>query len=153
MFNKQECMKVLAVTFLFSVMSFMTIGQDLKPVTWEFRVNEVEDGSYNLVATAKIKGDWAIYSQHTQKGGPIPLSFTYEKGVKLNGETKELSSATKKMSDLFEVEVVKFTKEAVFEQNFRPEAGVSSIKGSLRFMCCDELRCLPPADVAFDVAL
>ena len=146
-------MKVLAVTFLFSLMSFFVAGQELKPVTWDFKVNAVEDGSYNLVATAKIKGDWAIYSQHTEKGGPIPLSFTYEEGVELFGDTKELSLAIKKKSDLFEIEVIKFINEAVFVQNFKPDAGVLSIKGSLRFMCCDELRCLPPADVAFDVAL
>ena len=116
-------MKALAVTFLFSMISIVSYGQDLKPVSWSFDVNPTEDGSYNLVATAKIKGDWAIYSQHTAEGGPVPLSFSYEKGVALNGDTKEQSLAIKKMSDLFEVEVIKFKKQAVFVQNFTPKDG------------------------------
>lgn len=146
-------MKALAITCLFSLFSILAIGQTLKPVSWDFKVNPKKDGSYEFVATASLDGDWAIYSQHTAEGGPVPLSFTYEKGVQLKGETKENSKAIKKMSDLFEVEVIKYKKEAVFTQNFTLEEGQNAIKGTLRFMCCDDLRCLPPAEVSFDVAI
>ena len=146
-------MKALAVTFFFAFFSIVSYGQKLDPVSWKFEVNKLEDGSYELVSTAKMKGDWAIYSQHTQKGGPIPLSFEYEKGVNLKGNTQEVSKPIKVVSDLFEIEVIKFKKEAVFTQKFTPEEGQNSIKGTLTFMCCDNLRCLPPTDVAFDVAL
>ena len=146
-------MKALAVSFLFSLFSVISIGQDLKPVSWDFKVNQNEDKSYVLVATAKMKGDWAIYSQHTGEGGPVALTFTYDDGVALTGETKETSDAIKTMSDLFEVEVIKFKKEAIFKQNFILKSGQTSIKGTLNFMCCDNLRCLPPTDVVFDVAI
>lgn len=146
-------MKALAVSFFFTMISLALFGQKLDPVSWDFKVTQIEDGSYDLVATAKMKGNWAIYSQHTSEGGPVPLKFTYEDGVELIGETKENSKAIKKMSDLFEVEVIKYKKEAVFTQNFSPKEGQSSIKGTLKFMCCDNLRCLPPTDVSFDVAL
>jgi len=146
-------MKALAVSFFLTLIYSVSFGQNLKPVSWEFEVTQIEDGSYDLVATAKMKGDWAIYSQHTSEGGPVPLKFTYDPGVELKGETKENSKAIKKMSDLFEVEVIKFKKEAVFTQNFSPMKGQTSIKGTLKFMCCDNLRCLPPTEVAFDVAL
>jgi hypothetical protein len=146
-------MKALAVSFLFTLISLMAFSQNLEPVSWGFEVNQIEDGSYNLVATAKMKGNWAIYSQYTSEGGPVPLKFTYEDSVKLKGETKENSKAIKKMSDLFEVEVIKYKKEALFTQNFSPNKGQSSIKGTLKFMCCDNLRCLPPTEVAFDITL
>ena len=146
-------MKALAVSFFLTLFSLSSFGQNLNPVTWGFEVNQMEDGSYDLVATAKMKGNWAIYSQHTSEGGPVPLKFTYEEGVELRGETKENSKAIKKMSDLFEVEVIKYKKEAVFTQNFSPKEGQSSIKGTLKFMCCDNIRCLPPTEVAFDVAI
>ena len=146
-------MKALTVSFFFTLISLVSFGQNLKPVSWDFKVMEIEDGSYDLVATAKMKGDWAIYSQHTSEGGPVPLKFTYEEDVELKGETKETSKAIKKISDLFEVEVIKYKKEAVFVQNFSPKEGQTSIKGTLKFMCCDNLRCLPPTEVAFDVAL
>jgi thiol:disulfide interchange protein DsbD len=146
-------MKALTVSFFFTLISIMSFGQVLKPVSWDFEVKQIEDGSYDLIATAKIEGNWALYSQHTSEGGPVPLKFTYEDGVELKGETKENSIAIKKMSELFELEVIKFKKEAIFTQNFNPKEGQTSIKGSLKYMCCDELRCLPPTDVAFDVAL
>lgn len=146
-------MKALAVSFLFSFFTIFSFGQNLQPVSWNFNTNKLEDGSYEFIATAKIKGDWAIYSQHTGKGGPVALKFSYADGIDLIGETKENSDPIKKMSALFEVEVIKFKKEAVFIQKFRPKEGVLAIKGSLKYMCCDDLRCLPPTEVAFDVTI
>lgn len=146
-------MKSFIVSCYFTLIASMAMAQNVNPVAWDFEVTQNEDASYTLTATAKMKGEWAIYSQHTGEGGPIPLKFTYEDGVTLIGDTKEDSEAIKKMSKLFEIEVIKFKKEAVFTQIFKPEEGTSAIKGSLTFMCCDNQRCLPPTDVPFDVAL
>lgn len=146
-------MKSFIITCFFSLVASLAISQKVNPVTWNFEVSQNKDASYTFTATAKMKGDWAIYSQHTGEGGPIPLRFNYEDGVKLVGETKEDSEAIKKMSSLFEIEVIKFKKEAVFTQNFVPEEGQSAIKGSLMFMSCDSKRCLAPTNVEFDVAL
>lgn len=145
-------MKSFIFSCLFTFIASLAISQNSKPVTWDFKVTKNEDASYTMTATAKIKEDWAIYSQHTGEGGPRPLKFTYD-DIELIGDTNEDSEAIKKMSELFEVEVIKFKNEAVFTQVFKPKKGQSSIKGSLNFMCCDGLRCLPPTDVPFDVAL
>ena len=146
-------MKTFMLTLVFAISVLGLSGQILKPVSWEFEVSQNEDATYTFTAKAKMKGDWAIYSQHTAEGGPIPLSFSYDGGVKLIGETEEESEAIKKMSELFEIEVTKFKKEAVFTQKFTPHKGQTSIKGYLTFMCCDSKRCLPPTDIDFDVAL
>lgn len=150
---KHEPMKSFIITCFFSIIASLAISQKVNPVSWNFEVSQNKDESYTFTATAKMKGEWAIYSQHTEEGGPIPLKFNYEDGVKLKGETKEESKAIKKMSDLFEIEVIKFKKEAIFTQVFIPEEGQSAIKGSLLFMCCDSKRCLAPTNVEFDVAL
>jgi len=146
-------MKAFIFSCLFTFIASLAISQNVKPVTWNFKVTQNEDASYTLTATSKMKEDWVIYSQHTGEGGPIPLKFTYEDGIELIGDTKEESEAIKKMSELFEIEVIKFQKEAVFTQIFNPKKGQSSVKGSLSFMCCDGQRCLPPTDVPFDIAL
>ena len=146
-------MKSFITCCFFTLVTSFAFSQNTEPVSWGFEVTQNEDASYTFKATAKMKGDWAIYSQHTEEGGPIPLKFTYEDGVSLVGETVEETEAIKKMSELFEIEVIKFKKEAVFTQIFKPEKGQSSIKGTLTFMCCDSKRCLPPTDVPFDVAL
>ena len=146
-------MKSFIISCFFTLLATLAIAQKADPVTWNFEVSQNEDDSYTFTATAKMKGEWAIYSQHTGEGGPKPLKFKYDAGIDLVGETKEESVAIKKMSELFEVDVIKFKKEAVFTQNFKPKEGQESIKGTLNFMCCDSQRCLPPTDVEFDVAL
>lgn len=146
-------MKSIIISCFFTVIATLAISQELKPVSWDFEVTQNKDDSYTFKATAKMNGEWAIYSQHTGEGGPVPLAFFYDEGVKLIGDTNEDSEAIKKMSDLFEIEVIKFKKEAVFTQVFTPEKGYSSIKGTLSFMCCDNEKCLPPTDVSFDVTL
>lgn len=146
-------MRTFIFSCLFTFIASFAISQNVKPVTWDFEVKQNEDASYTLTVTAKMKGDWAIYSQHTEKGGPIPLKFTYEDGIELLGDTREESEVIKKMSELFELEVIKFKKEAVFTQKFMALGDNSSIKGTLTFMCCDDMRCLPPTEVVFDVAL
>jgi thiol:disulfide interchange protein DsbD len=146
-------MKSTIISFSFIIWATLAISQDSKPVSWEFKVSKNEDATYSFTATAKMKGDWAIYSQHTGEGGPIPLKFNFEDGVELIGVTIEESEAIKKISELFDVEVIKFKKEATFTQLFRANKDQLSFKGSLKFMCCDSQKCLPPTDVPFDIAL
>jgi len=141
------------IIFCLAFISTEVLSQDkMKPVTWKFEVLTDEDGNKVLVSTAKLDDNWAMYSQHTGEGGPVPLTFTYDEGPTLIGETVEISEPIKKMSKLFEIQVVKFKEEAIFTQKFTSTSGVNKISGSLRFMCCDDLRCLPPTEVPFEVA-
>ena len=146
-------MKSIILSHALMLVSFLGMGQILEPVSWDFKVTANDDGTYTFVATADIDDGWAIYSQHIEDGGPIPLQFEYESAVQLLGTTSEDSEAIKVKSKLFDMQVIKFENEAIFTQKFKPEAGISNIKGYLTFMCCDKLRCLPPTDVDFDVAL
>jgi len=146
-------MKSIVCTIALVLSTLWATAQVAKPVSWKFEVSQNEDDSYTLRATATMDAGWAIYSQHTGEGGPIPLSFTYDDTVNLIGKTEEKSDAIKEMSELFEVEVIKFKKEAIFEQKFTPKKGQNAISGYLTFMCCDSNRCLPPNDVDFEVAL
>ncbi len=141
------------LAFCFSLVSISVFAQDkLAPATWSFQV--VESGEdYIFKATVDLEDGWAIYSQYTEEGGPVPLTFTYKDKSILKGKTEEKSDAIKKMSELFEVEVVKFKKQAVFEQKFAKKKGIKVFSGELRFMCCDDLRCLPPTVVQFDIGL
>jgi len=138
----------------FTLIGFATKAQGkLIPVKWEFEVEKLENDEYLFSATAKIDDKWTVYSQHTGEGGPVRLSFQYNDSSVLVGYTEEKSEAIKEFSDLFEVEVIKFKKEAVFTQKFKAKTSDKNFSGTLTFMCCDGLRCLPPTDVAFDVAL
>ncbi len=141
------------ISFCFSLISLLSYSQkSIVPVDWSFEVIESGD-DLTLRATADIEDKWAIYSQHTGEGGPIALSFTFDDPSTLIGETEEISEPIKVMSKLFEVEVIKFKKQAIFEQKFSKKKGMKTLSGEVRFMSCDESRCLPPTDVRFDIEL
>ena len=145
-------MKII-LPFCFSILTLSVFAQDkLTPASWSFEV--VESGEDLIFrATVDLDNGWAVYSQHTEEGGPVPLTFAFKDKSALNGETLEKSKPITKYSELFDLEVTKFKKQAVFEQQFTRGKDMKSFSGELRFMCCDDLRCLPPTVVQFDVAL
>ncbi len=142
-------------TLCISFSSLFSYGQTkaLHPVAWDFEVVSTADGNYLFRATASLEDNWAMYSQYTGEGGPIPLSFAYDNTVQLIGETEEKSEPIKHMSKLFGIEVVKFKHKAIFEQKFSSKKEDKNFSGTLTFMCCDSKRCLPPTDINFDIAL
>ncbi|MFT6336855.1 MAG: thiol:disulfide interchange protein DsbD [Halioglobus sp.] len=145
-------MKIL-IAFCLSIISISGFSQGkLAPVNWSFEI--IENGKdYIFKAIATLDDGWALYSQYTEEGGPVPLLFSFNDKSVLIGKTEERSEAIKVVSELFEVEVIKFKKQAVFEQLFTKKKGMKTFSGELRFMCCDDLRCLPPTVVQFDIGL
>lgn len=139
------------------LLGFLFIGmvsaQVENPVKWDSKVLKNEDGTYSLHVTANIDNGWVLYSQHTDPSGPIPTEFVIDsKDVELIGDFEEKSKAKKGMSEMFGVEVIKFSKSALFTQKFDAK-DAKAIKGNVTFMTCDNQRCLPPTTVEFSAEL
>ena len=100
-----------------------------------------------------MEGNWAIYSQHTEEGGPIPTIFDFheKEGYKLIGEVKEISEPIKSFSEMFEIDVIKYKHEAIFEQKVQNVRKGAIIIGSVTFMTCNDEKCLPPKEIRFEV--
>jgi len=143
-------MRLFLILSMAAVLCTSAQAQHDDLVTWEFELNE--EGTA-LDITATMKGDWVIYSQHTAPDGPLPLEFEFTelKGVELDGAVEELTKPETVMSEMFEVEVSKFKKSAVFKQKFKPTEGERLIKGTVTFMTCDSQQCLPPRPIDFEV--
>lgn len=137
----------LLLTFMMTLQ--LATAQD-ELVTWEFTLNEAGDA---IDIKAVMQDAWVIYSQHTEPDGPIPLEFEFIEisGAELAGPVEELSSVTEEFCDMFEVNVSKFKKEALFRQALKSEGGPVTIKGTVTFMTCDDTRCLPPETVPFEI--
>ena len=131
--------------FLFA--GFSLTAQKTNPVSWDFKLEKVSSDEYKLVATAFIAPMWALYSQFTDPEGPVPTSFI------VNGQEvrfTEESKAIREIDKIFEVEVQHFKNQAVFSTLVSKSKG-DSLKGSVEFMTCDGLKCLPPTKVLFDL--
>lgn len=146
-------MKYLFFTLL-SLFTFSSFAQDTPdPISWAYEVVDAEDSNKTIIITATIEKDWKLYSQHTEEGGPVPTSFSFDtEGIELIGDVKETSKAKTSFSEMFDINVTQFSDTAIFKQNFKTN-GAKSIKGEVYYMTCDGLRCLPPKPVNFEIEL
>ena len=134
---------------LFSI-NFVT-AQILNPVKWTQQAEQIDQNTYNLIFTATMEEGWSVYSQFLAEDGPIPttFSFTPDKSYSLNGKTKESGNKYEGYDPIFEMEVVKFKKKAIFTQTIKLNGSTGKVAGFFEYMTCDDQRCLPPMEVDF----
>lgn len=141
-------MKFIALLFgLIFVCPESIFGQGKSPVSWTFDLKKVNENEYQFTASAVMKDNWVIYSQKTEDGGPIPTSFM------LNGEAAELneeSKVIKEFDDIFDIYVMKFKDKAIFTKKIQKNR-LDVLQGYVEYMTCDGAKCLPPAEVTFEL--
>ena len=133
---------LLSAIILFFGLSIL--AQD--PVSWTFEYQKKDDSNGSIIMTAQMDQGWVIYSQHTDEGGPIPTNFDWHASPDFTyvGQVDELSKAIKGFSEMFELNVIKFKNEAIFEQKIQNVKNGAIIKGSVTYMSCSGNKCLPP---------
>ncbi|MGB0931873.1 MAG: protein-disulfide reductase DsbD family protein [Chitinophagales bacterium] len=139
---------------LFAVLPLNGLSaQILDPVSWSFDKVQLDNGEYQLNFKAQMEEGWVIYSQFIEEGGPVATSFNFDSmdGIELiDQQPREIGDYKKEGFDpFFEMNLVKYGKEVVFQQNIRLESATTPILGHLRFMTCNDESCLPPKDVDF----
>ena len=153
-----------AIIFTFLFLPFSGISQIYNPVDWNFSKQKISDNTYELIFTADIDSEWAMYSNDIYDNGvdcdveicPIPVSFEFNKNneqeryFRLIGDIVEVDENKKTSQDpIFLMEVIKFTDRATFKQIIEIHANDIDVTGYLTFMVCDDTKCLPPTDVEF----
>ncbi len=130
-------------------------AQVLEPVKWSFSQKELSDNEALVLFTAKIDKNWHLYSQFIPEGGPISTSFkiTSSPDFKLVGKVIEPKPITEYDKN-FEMNLQYFNDKVVFTQKIKKLAQKPfRVKGVLEFMTCDDKKCLPPAEVEFDIEM
>lgn len=150
--------KILGIILLFTGLAVQAQFTDPKakifdPVKWSFTSEKISDKDYNLVITAKIEKGWHLYSQFIEDGGPIPTSFKFipSADYKLSGKVTESPKAVTAFDKNFNMEIAWHQGQVVFKQAVSLNVPKTRIKGVLEFMVCDDQRCLPPAEVEFEI--
>jgi len=126
-----------------------------RPVTWTFAAKAGGSGEATLTFTAAIAGNWHIYSQFIEEGGPEPTSFKFTPSpdYELVGKVEESPEPVKAFEKAFNMNIAYFPKRAVFSQKIRLKAPQTTVKGTLTFMSCNDEKCLPPDDLDFSIAV
>lgn len=144
----------LLLGIAFFTTHFLT-AQVIKPVKWDFRTKKISATEFELIASAQLEKNWAIYSQYlVGDDGPIRTEFTFKipPQYQLVEKPKEVSNHRIEGHDkMFDMNVIKFKEEVTFVQRVRLPQGATSgvVTGSVRYGCCDDSQCLPPEEVDF----
>ena len=139
-----------------SLFSTSVFAQFEDPVKWDTDFKKVSATEYDLIIKAKIDDGWVIYSQNLpSEDGPIPTTFYWDEGdhYELIGDNLESGTIKSAFDKIFEMEVVKISKEGFFTQRVKVSDISKPISGAVEFMTCDDSHCLPPTEVPFEFLL
>lgn len=144
---------ILGIFLLGMVSSF---AQMYNPVKWNFKIQRISEIEYELIFEANIQEGSSLYSQHIGEGGPVPTTFTFvpSESYELIGNVVESEEHRKIVhDDIFNMELIKFSHQAVFTQKVKVFDTSKLIEGEVNYMSCDDTQCTPPTDTEFSFAL
>ncbi len=144
--------KICLTLFLFACI-FSLNAQILKPVKWSFSSKKTGDNEAVLIFTAKIDKGWHLYSQYIPDNGPVATTFTLDKNssIQLVGKIMEPKPIVQNDPN-FNMVLKFFATKAVFTQKIKLLTDKPvTVTGSINFMCCNDVSCLPPNDVNFSI--
>jgi thiol:disulfide interchange protein DsbD len=149
-------LKKLSIFIVLLLIAKFGFTQILKPVKWSFSVNRINDCDAELLFKAKIDEGFHLYSQFLGKDPvTIPTTFTIEKNsnYELVGSVIE-SKPIEKYEPVMEATLKFFEKEAVFKQKIKVlNTKAFTIKGLIYFISCNDVTCIPPQDLEFDIKI
>jgi thiol:disulfide interchange protein len=141
--------KIAALFLLIAISANLATAQKLyNPVEWKKYTKHVSGNEYDLYFVAQIDDGWYVYSQFLEEGGPVPTLFEFEEtaGVQRVGKVKESGKKKSGYDKVFEMNLTKFAKKAIFKQRIKvtDASKAYTIKGGYEFMTCNDERCLNP---------
>lgn len=148
---------LLLLFALFSIPLLSQPGTQEHPVNWAFTTEKVSESQYNLVFTAEIEDGWYVYSEFLPSdGGPIPttINLSFVDGFEPLESPQESGEKHQGHDEMFDMEVTKFSKSFEIVQRVSVSSDrLKQISGTIRYMCCDNSKCLPPVEEAFTFEL
>ena len=148
-------MKRLGLLVIGLMTTIGAFAQIEAPVKWSYAAKRTSPTEAVVLLKATIQPGWHIYSQKVKEGGPIKTSFVFtpSKDFSLVGKAIEPKPATK-FEKAFKMNVSYFEKEVVFQQKIKVKStNAITVKGKLEYMVCNDIKCLPPEEVNFTVAV
>ena len=141
---------------LLLLVSTVVSAQVESPVSFSYSAKKINTLTYELHITAEIQSGWHTYSQTTPAGGPIPtaLKFTKNPLVTFVGKVKEVGKLEQHHEKLFGVDVKQFSNKVDFVQVIKLKKPLkTNIAGSIEFMVCNDVQCLPPSVNKFSIQI
>jgi thiol:disulfide interchange protein DsbD len=145
--------KKISLFALFISLATLVNAQILDPVKWSFSSKKIGDTEAELIFTAKIDKGWHLYSQDIPPKGPVATTFEITKSADFQrvGKITEPKPIVENDPN-FDMVLKFFATKAVFKQKIKLLTNKPFVaKGTINFMCCNDVSCLPPNDVNFKI--
>lgn len=141
------------LTILLSLLSLSLSAQILEPVHWSLTDTRQTDSVLTVTLTARIDKGWHLYSTSLPEDGPRPTSFSVEGADSLSVALVKGSLQTA-YDENFLMELSYFSSEASWQLSL-PLSQIKgdTVRGSVEFMACNDLNCIPPATWDFTAAI
>ncbi|MDP4999904.1 MAG: protein-disulfide reductase DsbD family protein [Saprospiraceae bacterium] len=146
----------LPLLLALGLLTTQAYAQIFTPVQWSHTYQDLGNNEYLLVFKATIDEGWVVYSQYLPSDeGPIPTSFVYEEGshFSLIGPNEESGNKKESYDKFFDMSLIKFSGEGIFSQKVKVTDPTQPIKGYVEYMTCNDERCLPPTEEAFEIVI
>jgi len=146
--------KIIFITLISIVTALSVNAQILHPVHWSYGYKKSRENKAVLFIKATIDESWHIYSCKQADGGPVKTSFDFisSKDYRILGTVGEPKPITK-FETTFNMNVSYFENSVVFRQKVDLKTAHPVIKGKLKYMVCNDQKCLPPEEVGFSIPI
>ena len=134
------------VLFILWALFFVNIvhAQIIDPVKWTYSVKQLPNNEAELIFEAKIEPNWHMYSQFFEDGGPVKMTFNFEKSdaYELLGEVQEFTPKTEH-DEIFDIDVQYFADEAKLVQKIKILSSEDfTVRGEMEYQVCYDDKCV-----------
>jgi thiol:disulfide interchange protein len=128
----------------------------VKPVKWFFEQKQIDENTFELISSTEIDEGWYMYSQTIPEGGPPSTFFeiTVPEGIELIGGVEESGNVKTMYDKVFDMDLVKFKKVAIFTQKIKTSQASGEIPFYIEYVSCNDKMCLNPTwlEISFDLS-
>jgi thiol:disulfide interchange protein DsbD len=119
-------------------------AQIIDPVKWKYSVKQLPNNEAELIFEAKIDAKWHLYSQFFEDGGPVKMTFSFEKSdaYQLLGKVQEFTPKTEH-DEIFDIDVQYFENQAKLIQKIKILSTKDFVvRGEMEYQVCYEDKCV-----------
>lgn len=129
-----------------------TFAQILNPVRFNYTVVKKGKDTYEVHIKTDLDPKWHIYSVKNPEGGADATTITFTDGKPV-GSIKEIGKMVTEYSKEFKVDQKYYDKSVDFVQLVKLKRGSKKIAGTIEYMVCNDVRCLPPKQIEFKIKI
>lgn len=148
--------RLTVIIFSLLTIFLATYGQQPEsPITWRAKAKMITETEGVLTLRANLSPGWHLYGTSLPEDGPIPTTFDFSasEGIRFIDDFKPSVAPETKADPNFGLELNWWESNVTFTRNFvvTGEPDKARIVGTVRFMGCNDMNCMPPATVNFDI--